>query len=110
MDKMEFRKTVPAQERLEQASERALDHINRKHRLNSEQKGHAKSWTMEAAHAAFELHPDLREEHSLPRYFVARAGRAQGIYGKALTEFVDQEYQAGTWWKHVPEEVLKEST
>jgi len=109
MDSTEFRKTIPAEERIEQASAKALDHINRKHYLNSRQRGHAKEWTVEAAHAVFELHPELREEGSMLRYFVAKSGRAQGIYGKALTEYIENEYQQGTWWKHIPEEILKAS-
>jgi len=67
-----------------------------------------KKWASMAAHAIFEAHPDLREDNSLPRYFVAKVGRKQGIYGAALTEFVEKEYEKGTWWKHIPEEVLKE--
>jgi hypothetical protein len=109
MDTTEFRKTLSAEERIEQASAKALDHINRTPPINSRQRGHAKQWTIEAAHAVFEICPDLREENSLLRYFVAKAGRAQGIYGKSLTEFVEKEYKAGTWWKHIPEEILKGS-
>jgi len=110
MDSTEFRKTVSAEERIEKSAAKALDHINRKHYLNSRQRGHAKEWSIEAAHAVFELHPELREEGSLFRYFVAKAGREQKIYGRDLTEFVENEYQTGTWWKHIPEEVLKAST
>lgn len=65
-----------------------------------------KKWTAFTAHAVFEMHPELREDGSLPRYFVAKAGRKQGIYGAALTEFVESKYQDGTWWRLVPEEVL----
>lgn len=68
-----------------------------------------RKWAGMAAHAIFESHPELREEHSLVRYFVAKAGRAQGIHGKALTEFVNQEFNKGSWYKHVPEDVLKQS-
>ena len=107
MDTTEFRTTIPVEERIEKASERALDHINRKQRLNDRQRRHAKQWTVETAHAVFELHPELREENSLPRYFVAKAGRKQGIYGRELTEFIEKEYQAGTWYKYVPTEVLQ---
>jgi hypothetical protein len=108
MDITEFRK-IPAEERLEKASERALNHINRPLPIKNRQRVHAKEWTMEAAHAVFELHPELREEGSLLRYFVAREGRKQGIFGAALTEFVESQFQAGTWWRYVPEEVLKQS-
>jgi hypothetical protein len=62
---------------------------------------------MEAAHAVFEMHPELREEGSLPRYFVAKAGRKNGLRGKELTAFVEDQYQRGTWWRLVPEAVLK---
>jgi phage pi2 protein 07 len=109
VDVTEFRKTLTAEERIEQASAKALDHINRKNYLNSRQRTHAKQWTVETAHAVFELHPELREENSLIRYFVAKAGRAKGIYARSLSEFVEQEYQQGTWWKHIPPEVLKSS-
>ena len=68
-----------------------------------------RKWAGMAAHSIFEVHPDLREENTLPRYFVAKAGRAQGIYGNKLTEYIEQEYKNGTWWKHIPEEVLKAS-
>ena len=109
MDTTEFRKTLSAEERIEQASAKALDHINRKTPINNRQRQHARQWTIETAHAVFELHPDLREENSLLRYFVAKAGRAKGIYGKELTEYIEKEYQQGTWWKHIPEEILKTS-
>ena len=109
MDTIEFRATLTAQERLDKASERALDHINRPHFLNSRQRQHARSWTVEAVHAAYELHPEWREEHSLPRYFVAKSGRAKGIFGKALTEYIENEYRQGSWWTHIPPEVLKDS-
>lgn len=109
MDVTEFRKTLAAEERIEQASAKALDHINRTNYLNSRQRCHAKQWTVEVAHAVFELHPELREENSLIRYFIAKAGRAKGIYGKELTEFVNKEYETGRWWTHVPPDVLKDS-
>jgi hypothetical protein len=41
------------------------------------------------------LHPELREEGSLERYFVARLGRDRGYYGAELTAFVDQAYESG---------------
>jgi hypothetical protein len=104
----EYRKNTPVDERLAKATERMLDHVIRKN-LNWRQKQHLRSWTMEAAHSVFELHPELREEGSMLRYFVAKSGRAQGIYGKALTEYIENEYQQGTWWKHIPEEILKAS-
>ena len=68
-----------------------------------------RKWAGMAAHAIFEVRPDLREENSLLRYFVAKAGRAKGIYGKELTGFIDNEYQKGTWYTHIPEEILKAS-
>ena len=99
------RDKVPVEERLETSIRKALDHLGREY-LNSIQRGHARLWSMEAAHAVFELHPELREEGSLLRYFVAKEGRKQGLRGAALTEFVEREYQNGTWWKLVPEDVL----
>ena len=67
-------------------------------------------WAMEAAHSVFEMHPELREDGSLMRYFVAKKGRKSGLRGKALTEFVEAEYRNGTWWKLVPDAVLKDAT
>jgi hypothetical protein len=64
-------------------------------------------WAGMAAHAVFEVHTDLREEGSLIRYFIGREGRKQGLYGVKLTEFIEAKFQDGTWWKLVPEEVLK---
>ena len=99
------REKLSAEQRLEISAEKLISHLTRG-RLNNVQRGHAKGWAIEAAHAVFQLHPDLREEGSLPRYFVAKEGRSRGLRGAALTEFVEQEYQQGTWWKLVPEEVL----
>lgn len=102
------REALPANERLETAVERLLDHIKR-HRLNHVQRRHAQNWAAEAAHAVFELHPDLREDGSLPRYFVAKQGRRNGLRGADLTEFVEREYSQGTWWKLVPVELLQDA-
>ena len=66
-------------------------------------------WAGMAAHAVFEVHNDLRDEGSLIRYFIGKEGRKQGFYGAALTEFIEKEFQAGTWYRHVPEAVLKEA-
>jgi hypothetical protein len=103
------RESLPANERLDKASLRMIDHLTRKF-LNSAQRNHAKLWAMDAAHAAFELHPELREEGSLLRYFVAKEGRKNGLRGAALTTFVESEFSAGTWWHLVPESVLKEES
>lgn len=75
--------------------------------LNNDFRRKVYALTVEAAHAAFDIFPELREEGSLPRYFVAKEARMRGLRGAAVTEFVEREYQAGTWWKLVPEEVLK---
>ena len=98
-------RTLPPQIRLDLAIDRVMDHLSRG-RLNWRQRQHLKQWTMEAAHAVYEMHPELREDYSLPRYFVAREGRRKGLRGPDLTRFIDTEYQQGTWWKLVPEEVL----
>lgn len=97
---------IPADERLAKSTERMLDHIGRKH-LPEKQRKHLRSWAIEAAHTVFELHPELREEGSLARYFVAKKARKAGLRGAKVTEFVEQEYQQGTWWKLVPQNVLK---
>ena len=106
MPRMLDRESLSAEERLDKSTARALDHLGRT-RLNNVQRNHAKLWSMEAAHAVFELHPDLREEGSLLRYFVAKEGRKNGLRGAALTAFVESEFSAGTWWHLVPESVLK---
>jgi hypothetical protein len=54
-----------------------------------------KKWAQRLAHAALTLHPELREEGSLLRYFVARVGRERGFRGAELTTFVDQAYLSG---------------
>lgn len=67
-------------------------------------------WTCRLAHVVFEENPELREHGSLIRYFVAKRGRKDGLRGTALTKFVEEQYEDGTWWKLVPEEVLKGET
>ena len=96
---------IPAEDRLAKATERMLDHVCRTH-IDERQRKHAKSWAREAAHAVFDLHPELREEGSLFRYFVAKSGRHKGLRGVDLTDFIEREYQQGTWWHLVPEDVL----
>ena len=54
-----------------------------------------KKWARRLAHAVLTLHPELREEGSLERYFVARLGRERGYRGAELTTFVDQAYESG---------------
>jgi hypothetical protein len=54
-----------------------------------------RKWSRRLAHAALTLHPELREEGSLERYFVARLGRERGYRGAELTTFVDQAYESG---------------
>ena len=104
----EYRKSTPVEERLSKSTERMLDHIGRKN-LNSRQRQHLYSWTMECAHSVFEMNPSLREEGCQIRYHIGKEGRKQGFYGKALTEFIEKEFQHGTWYRHVPDEVLKQS-
>ncbi len=54
-----------------------------------------RKWSRRLAHAALTLHPELREEGSLERYFVAGLGRERGYRGAELTTFVEQAYQSG---------------
>jgi hypothetical protein len=54
-----------------------------------------RKWSRRLAHAALTLHPELREEDSLERYFVAKLGRERGYRGAELTTFVDQAYESG---------------
>ena len=58
-------------------------------------KSKRRKWARRLAHAALTLHPELREEGSLERYFVAKLGRERGHYGAELTAFVEQAYQSG---------------
>ena len=46
-------------------------------------------WAGYAARAAFELHPELREDKSLDRGLVAKAGRALGLRAENLSHFVE---------------------
>ena len=80
--------SLPAEDRLIKATGRMLDHILRP-RVAGRQRRHLESWTKEAAHAAFDLHPELREDGSLARYFVAKVGRKKGLRGRSLTDFVE---------------------
>ncbi len=57
--------------------------------------GKCRKWSRRLAHAAFTLHPELREEGSLERYRVARLGRERGHRGAELTAFVEQAYESG---------------
>jgi len=57
--------------------------------------GKCKKWSVRLAHAALTLYPELREENSLNRYFVAKLGREQGFSGAQLTEFVEKAYKSG---------------
>jgi len=79
----------------------------RRKKLWGRQRQHLITWTRELAHAVFELHPELREDNTLPRYFVAKEARRRGLRGQKVTEFVDREFAEGTWWKLVPDGVLK---
>lgn len=49
----------------------------------------------EARSRRLDASPELREEGSLERYFVARLGRERGYYGVELTTFVEQAYESG---------------
>lgn len=57
--------------------------------------GKCRKWSRRLAYAALTLHPELREEGSLERYFVAKLGRQHGYYGAELTVFVEQAYKCG---------------
>ncbi len=57
--------------------------------------GKCRKWARRLAHAALTLHPELREEGSLERYFVAKLGRERGHRGAELTAFVEQAYKSG---------------
>lgn len=70
------------------ASEKFSRYIDRNHSKR-------RKWARRLAHAALTLHPELREEGSLERYFVARLGREQGYSGVDLTTFVEQAYKSG---------------
>lgn len=93
------------EEKTNKAIERTLSHIKRK-KLNSRQRYHLKRWTEAAAHYVFQTHPELREEGSLFRYFVAKAGRKKGLRGVDVTKFVDDSFADGTAVTFVPQEVI----
>ena len=57
--------------------------------------GKCRKWASRIVHAALTLHPELREDDSLERYFVAKLGRERGYRGVELTAFVDQAYRSG---------------
>jgi hypothetical protein len=75
-------------EQLALASEKFSRYIDRNH-------SKCRKWSRRLAHAALTLHPELREEGSLERYFVAKLGRERGYRGVELTAFVDQAYDCG---------------
>ncbi len=56
--------------------------------------GKCRKWARRLAHAALTLHPELRGDGSLERYFVARLGRERGYRGAELTVFVEKAYQS----------------
>ena len=96
--------------------EEKLDYAHMKlsnHRDNFERrpsKGRAfkvRKWASIIGHFVYAAHPELREEGSLPRYFVAKAARKEGLRGADVTTFVEKQFEDGTWWKLVPEDVLK---
>lgn len=62
---------------------------------DSRHSGRWRKWSRRLAHAAYALHPELREEGSLERYFVAKLGRERGYRGAELTAFVEQAYASG---------------
>jgi hypothetical protein len=70
------------------ASEKFFRYVDRNH-------SKCRKWSRRLAHAALTLHPELREEGSLERYFVARLGRERGYRGVELTAFVEEAYQSG---------------
>jgi hypothetical protein len=70
------------------ASEKFSRYVDRNH-------SKCRKWSRRLAHAALTLHPELREEGSLERYFVARLGRERGYRGAELTTFVEQAYKSG---------------
>lgn len=57
--------------------------------------GKCRKWANRLTKAAFLLHPELRPEDSLERYFVAKLGRQQGHRGAELTTFVERAYETG---------------
>jgi hypothetical protein len=76
------------EEQFARASAKFLCYVDRNH-------SKCRKWSRRLAHAALTLHPELREECSLERYFVARLGRQRGYRGAELTTFVEQAYKSG---------------
>jgi hypothetical protein len=79
---------LPPEEQLARASAKFLRYIDRNH-------SKCRKWARRLAHSVLTLHPELREEGSLERYFVARLGRERGYRGAELTTFVEQAYESG---------------
>jgi hypothetical protein len=99
-------RTGAPEERLVKATAKIESHLSREP-LNYEQRGHLRMWVGEAAHAVYEMRPDLREEGSFLRWFVSRSGRRLGLRGAALTRYIEEEYSSGRWYVHVPKDILE---
>ena len=67
-------------------------------------------WTGRVAYQVFAMHPELREDGSFLRYFVARAGRRQGLRGTMLTAFVDKAFRDGIPADYFPAWFIAAST
>jgi len=103
------RKTTSPQDRLNFCADglAAILHLPKMEiSLNYEMRRKAKYLAIEAAHACFEIFPELREEGSLFRYFVVMEARKHGLRGTAVTEFVEKAFADGTWWKYCPQELI----
>jgi hypothetical protein len=97
---------VHPQIRFDAALERVLSHVNRPS-LSHRQAYHLRQWTGALAHAVFHMHPELREDGSFLRYFVARQARRQGLRGAAVTAFVDDKFRDGIPPDYFPEWFIK---
>lgn len=69
-----------------------------------------RKWAVKAVHAAYTLHPDLREDGTLGRYFVAKSGRKLGLRGEALSAYVENAYETGIYGSFIPEEIRSNQT
>lgn len=107
-------KTMTAEEKATKTPQELLDYYSSKietlgpsvRKFKYPSRERLRRWAYEATRAAYKLHPELREDNSLPRYFVARAGRRMGFRGEDLTWFVEKSFETGMSAQFIPQEVL----
>jgi hypothetical protein len=89
--------TLPLEDQVEYGLDKLAHHFVRMRPAK------VKKWATRVAHAVFILHPELREEGSLDRYFVAKIARKLGLRGSEVTGFVDAAYKNGNACHYIAE-------